>query len=156
MASTVELSALIESLRNEMKSLRKDFRKVRQHIEDPTGEKAKARSQNNGFRKPLNVSDELKAFLSLGPEDKISRADVTRRLNEYVTAKGLKSGQHIAMDDSLRSLLTPPEDVQITFLNIQKYINRHYIKDEPVPKPEKAAEAPVEKKKPTLKKAAAK
>jgi upstream activation factor subunit UAF30 len=150
------MEALLEKLIADVKSLHKDVRKIRQSIDDPTGEKAKARSQNNGFRKPLNVSDELKAFLSLGPEDKISRADVTRRLNEYVTAKGLKNGQHIAMDDSLRSLLTPPEDVQITFLNIQKYINRHYIKEEPAPKAEKVAEAPVEKKKPTLKKAAAK
>lgn len=155
-----DIQTALEALRTEIKALRKDFRKVKQHIEDPTGEKAKARSQNNGFRKPLTVSDELKTFLSLGPDDKISRADVTRRLNEYVTAKGLKQGQNITMDAALQALLTPPEDVQVTFLNIQKYINRHYLKEEaPATKgdaPETKAEpAKPEVKKPTLKKSSA-
>ena len=156
-STTTDIATALASLRDEIKALRKDLRKVKQHIEDPSGEKAKARSLNNGFRKPQNVSPELKAFLSMGPEDRISRADVTKRINEYVTAKGLKKGQHILLDDQLRSLLNPPEDVQLTFLNIQRYINPHYIKEEkpetekkprvkkePVAAP--ADEAPKEKK----------
>jgi len=150
MEATLEyLKSVIDEQSKELKALRKDIRKIRQHIEDPLGEKAKARSQNNGFRKPQVVSDELRSFLTLGPEDRISRADVTRRINEYVTEKGLKNGQNLTMDAALKSLLAPPDDVQVTFLNIQKYINRHYIKEVVEP----AAEAaPVEKKKPTLKK----
>jgi len=124
------LQTLIADQQKEFKAIRKDIRKIRQHIEDPTGEKAQLRSQNNGFRKPQVVSPELRSFLALGPDDKISRADVTRKLNEYVTEKGLKNGQNLTMDDKLQSLLSPPEGVQVTFLNIQKYINRHYIKEE--------------------------
>jgi len=155
--NTTDIATALASLRDEIKALRKDLRKVKQHIEDPSGEKAKARSLNNGFRKPQNVSPELKAFLSMGPEDRISRADVTKRINEYVTAAGLKKGQHILLDDQLRSLLNPPEDVQLTFLNIQRYINPHYIKEVPAVVPEAAAaEVPVKVaepvKKPTLKK----
>jgi upstream activation factor subunit UAF30 len=159
MASTTntDIATALASLRDEIKALRKDLRKVKQHIEDPSGEKAKARSLNNGFRKPQNVSPELKAFLSMGPEDRISRADVTKRINEYVTAKGLKKGQHILLDDQLRSLLNPPEDVQLTFLNIQRYINPHYIKEAPAVAAEAGAEVPTKVaepvKKPTLKKA---
>lgn len=151
MEATLEyLKSVIDEQSKELKALRKDVRKIRQHIEDPLGEKAKQRSLNNGFRKPLAISDELRSFLNLGPEDRISRADVTRKLNEYVTEKGLKNGQNLTLDDSLKSLLSPPEDVQVTFLNIQKYINRHYIKDvHEVPVTE-VSEAP--KKKPTLKK----
>jgi upstream activation factor subunit UAF30 len=151
MEATLEyLKSVIDEQSKELKALRKDIRKIRQHIEDPLGEKAKARSQNNGFRKPQVVSDELRAFLNLGPEDRISRADVTRRINEYVTEKGLKNGQNLTMDAALKSLLAPPDDVQVTFLNIQKYINRHYIKEVVEAAPVEAA--PVEKKKPTLKK----
>jgi upstream activation factor subunit UAF30 len=151
MESVLEyLKNAIDDQAKELKSMRKDIRKIRQHIEDPNGEKAQLRSQNNGFRKPQVVSPELRAFLNLGPEDKISRADVTKRINEYVTQKGLKHGQNLTMDDTLRSLLNPPEGVQITFLNIQKYINPHYIKESP--SPETLVAAPVEKKKPTLKK----
>lgn len=148
------MEAAFETLRAEIKALRKDLRKIKSYIEDPTGEKAKSRSQNNGFRKPLKVSDELKTFLGLGPDEKISRADVTRRLNEYVTSKNLKTGQNITMDGPLKALLTPPDDVQVTFLNIQKYINRHYIKEEPAPEVPKETPKP-EVKKPTLKKTAA-
>lgn len=151
MEATLEyLKSVIDEQSKELKALRKDIRKIRQHIEDPLGEKAKARSQNNGFRKPQVVSDELRCFLNMGPEDRISRADVTRKINEYVTDKGLKNGQNLTMDAPLKSLLAPPDDVQVTFLNIQKYINRHYIKEAVEAAPVEAA--PVEKKKPTLKK----
>jgi hypothetical protein len=132
MATVEELMALIEEQSKEIKAMRKDLRKIRQHIEDPTGEKAALRSQNNGFRKPQVVSDDLRAFLNLGPEDRISRADVTRKINEYVTVNNLKQGQNLTLDESLQKLLTPPEGTQVTFLNIQKYINRHYIKEVPV------------------------
>jgi SWIB/MDM2 domain len=134
MAVTLEtLSAALDALAKEQRSLRKDVRKIRQHIEDPTGEKQAARAQNNGFNKPLGVSEKLRAFLSLGADEKISRSQVTRRVNEYVEAKGLKSGQNITLDATLKELLQVPEGVQVTFLNIQKYINPHYVKE---PKPE--------------------
>jgi chromatin remodeling complex protein RSC6 len=81
-------------------------------------------------------------------------------MNEYVTEKGLKNGQNINLDASLKSLLDPPADVQVTFLNIQKYINKHYIKAEKEPKAPKAPkeepkakEAPAAAKRPTVKKA---
>jgi upstream activation factor subunit UAF30 len=131
----------LEILAKELKALRKDVRKIRQHIEDPSGEKQAARAQNNGFNKPLDVTPELRSFLSLGPEDKISRSQVTRKVNEYVEAKGLKKGQHITLDETLQKLLHPPEGTQVTFLNIQKYINPHYIKPV-VEKKEKPAADP--------------
>lgn len=156
MAVTLEsLSAALDVLAKEQRALRKDVRKIRQHIEDPTGEKQASRAQNNGFNKPLGVSEKLRAFLNLAADEKISRSQVTRKVNEYVEAKGLKTGQNISLDATLKDLLQVPEGVQVTFLNIQKYINPHYVK-EPKPEGEKkprtkkteetAAEAPKEKK----------
>ena len=146
--ATITLETLhtaLEAIAKEQRALRKDVRKIRQHFEDPEGEKAAARAQNNGFNKPLGVTDKLRAFLGLAADEKISRSQVTTRINTYVTEKGLKAGQNISLDESLKDLLQVPEGVQVTFLNIQKYINPHYIKEE---KP------PVEKK-PRAKKAAA-
>jgi len=135
----VEMSAdapvTLELLAKELKALRKDVRKIRQHFEDPTGEKQAARSQNNGFNKPLNVTDKLRTFLGLAADEKISRSQVTARINTYVTEKGLKAGQNISLDATLKDLLQPPEGTQITFLNIQKYINPHYIKEATEKKP---------------------
>lgn len=144
----VDAPVTLELLSKELKALRKDVRKIRQHIEDPTGEKQAARAQNNGFNKPQKVTDELRAFLSLGADEMISRSQVTTRINGYVTEKGLKAGQLITLDESLKKLLHPPEGTQVTFLNIQKYINPHYVKE---PKETKApvatpAEPPKEKK----------
>lgn len=145
MAVTLEsLNTHLETILKEQKSLRKVVNTIRQHIEDPTGEKAKARSENNGFKKPLAVSPELRAFLKLGPEERISRADVTKRVSAYCEQNSLKKGQLITLDEPLKALLNPPPDTQITFLNIQKYINHHFVKE---PKPEK--EAKPEKRKAT-------
>ena len=74
----------LETLDKELKAIRKELRKIKAHIEDPLGEKAKARSENNGFKKPLKVSPELHAFLKLGPDERISRADVTKKVNLYL------------------------------------------------------------------------
>jgi len=155
MADTVTLQSIFD----EIKLLRKDLRKVKNLIEDPQGEKAKARSTSNGFNKPLDISEELRKFLKMAAGEQISRSQVTKKVNEYVTEKGLKQGQNINLDASLKSILDPPADVQVTFLNIQKYINKHYIKTEK-PVKEKAAEAstsetpkPAAAKRPTVKKA---
>ena len=162
MATLETLTAALEAIAKEQRALHKDIRKIRQHFEDPTGEKQEARTKNNGFNKPLGVSEKLRAFLGLAADEKISRSQVTRKVNEYVEAKGLKAGQNISLDETLKDLLQVPEDVQVTFLNIQKYINPHYIKEEKPPTEKKprakkektesstpdaaAAEAPKEKK----------
>ena len=148
MATLETLNAAIEAIAKEQRALRKDIRKIRQHFEDPTGEKHEARTKNNGFNKPLGVSEKLRAFLGLAADEKISRSQVTRKVNEYVEAKGLKAGQNISLDATLQDILQVPEGIQVTFLNIQKYINPHYIKEEKPPTEKKprakkaAAEAP--------------
>ena len=146
----------LQTIFDEIKLLRKDLRKVKNLIEDPQGEKAKARSTSNGFNKPLDISEELRKFLKLAAGEQISRSQVTKKVNEYVTEKGLKQGQNINMDAPLKAILDPPADVQVTFLNIQKYINKHYIKAEkPVKEKASAAETPkpAAAKRPTVKKA---
>ena len=153
----------LQTIFDEIKLLRKDLRKVKNLIEDPQGEKAKARSTSNGFNKPLDISEELRKFLKLAAGEQISRSQVTKKVNEYVTEKGLKQGQNINLDASLKAILDPPADVQVTFLNIQKYINKHYIKaDKPVKEKATPAAAagttaeapkPAAAKRPTVKKA---
>ena len=139
----------LAALRTEVKNLTKLVRKIRSTQEDPNGEKAAARSKTNGFNREVKVDDELRTFLGLAEGELISRSQVTKRINVYVKENGLKhpdNGRVIVLDDKLRALLKPPEDVQVTFLNLQKYISPHYVKDEPtVETPtEPAAEPTVE------------
>ena len=131
MATLESLQTELAALAKDLKSLTKLVRKVRSHQEDPNGDKAKSRAENNGFNRPLEISSLLREFLELGPEDMISRSNVTRRINKYVTDNGLKhpdNGRVIIMDDKLIKLLSPPAGLEITFLNIQKYLSPHYIK----------------------------
>ena len=142
-----ELAAFREEVRSELKSIAKLIRKLRTAQEDPDGEKAKARSTNNGFNRPLDVTEKLRTFLALGDGELISRSEVTKRINAYVTSNGLKhpeNGRVIILDEKLTDLLNPPAGLQITFLNIQKYLSPHYIKVAPVPAhPAPVTEAPV-------------
>lgn len=137
------MATTLEDVMKEIKALRKDVRKIKSHIEDPTGEKRAARSLNNGFKKPLDVTPELRSFLGLAADEKISRAEVTSRITKYATEKGLKNGQYLNLDSALKSLLNPPEGIQLTFMNMQTYLKNHYVKP-PTPVKKTEAAAPVE------------
>jgi upstream activation factor subunit UAF30 len=125
----------IVALRSEVKTLTKLIRKIKNTQEDPDGEKAKKRAENNGFNRKQEITPKLRAFLALPAEELISRSEVTKFINKYILEKGLKhpeNGRQIILDDTLRDLLAPPADVVVTYLNLQKYLSPHYIKKEPV------------------------
>ena len=123
----------ITAFRNELKSLTKIVRKIKAKQDDPTGEKSANRAKNNGFNREQKISEKLRVFLDL-PEGKlVSRSTVTRSINEYVKANNLKhpdDGRILVLDKKLRDLLEPPTDVQVTFLNLQKFLSPHYTKVE--------------------------
>lgn len=121
----------ITALRNDIKNLAKLVRKVKSTQEDPDGEKAKKRAENNGFNRKQEITPQLREFLGLEGTDLISRSEVTKFINTYITEKGLKhpdNGRQIILDDKLRALLAPPADIQVTYLNLQKYLSPHYVK----------------------------
>ena len=121
----------IAALRNDIKNLTKLVRKIKNTQEDPDGEKAKARAANNGFNRKQDVTPKLREFLGLSEGELISRSEVTKFVNKYITDKGLKhpdNGRQIILDDKLKELLAPPADVQVTYLNLPKYLSPHYIK----------------------------
>jgi len=149
MSTTATEEVSLQQIYKELRSLSKLVRKVRAHQEDPTGEKAAERAKNNGFNRLQEVTPALRSFLGLGADEKISRSDVTKRVNAYIIEKGLKhpdNGKLIVLDEPLKSLLNPPADEQISYLNIQKYLSPHYVK----------ADEKVVETKPKVKKAAAK
>lgn len=120
----------LTALRAELKSLTKLVRKVKAKQDDPDGTKAAERAKNNGFNRKQNISDKLRAFISLPAGELISRSEVTKAITKYITDNGLKhpeNGRVLIMDEKLRDLLQPG-DVQVTFLNLQKFLSPHYVK----------------------------
>jgi chromatin remodeling complex protein RSC6 len=123
----------IAALRNDVKSLTKIVRKIKAKQDDPDGTKAASRAKNNGFNREQAISPKLREFLGVEEGKLVSRSFVTRAINNYVTEKGLKhpdNGRVLVLDEKLRTLLDPPADTQITFLNLQKYLSPHYTKVE--------------------------
>jgi upstream activation factor subunit UAF30 len=123
----------IAALRSDIKSLSKIVRKIKTKQDDPTGEKAASRAKNNGFNRKQAISEKLRRFLDLPEGELVSRSTVTRSINKYVTENSLKhpdNGRLLMLDDKLKDLLQPPDDVQITFLNLQKYLSPHYTRVE--------------------------
>jgi len=121
----------IAALRADIKALTKLIRKVKNTQEDPNGDKAKARAANNGFNRKQEITPKLREFLELPEGELISRSEVTKLVNKYITDKGLKhpdNGRQLILDDKLKELLQPPADVTVTYLNLQKYLSPHYVK----------------------------
>ena len=121
-AALTALKGLERRFTRELKEARKNRRKVRKELAE--GEKA-APSE---FEKPRPISDELGLFLGLGKSAHISRAEVTRSISNYVKSNGLGNGQKIAHNAALRTLLGISETDELTIFNMQKYLNRHYLK----------------------------
>ena len=137
----------IQQLQKDIKSLTKLVRKVYNHLQDPTGEKAAERAKNSALLRPKRVSDELRGFLALGADEMISRPEVTKRISAYIKEKGLQHPDNkkvIVPDDKLKKLLKPTAD--LTYTSMQSLLSPHYLPDEGAT--EKTAES-----KPKVKKA---
>ena len=95
---------------------------------------AEGSTSNNGkaFITPVPITNELAAFLGLEKGALISRRDVSKRLYAYAKSHNLQKGKVINTDATLRKLLGVTEKDEVTILNLQKHINKHYIKPVPV------------------------
>jgi len=116
------LKALERRFTREVREAKKSRRKVRKELAE--GETAPP----SEFQKLKPISDELSAFLGLGKSAQMSRAEVTRSISGYIKANGLNDGQKVKHNAALRTLLGISETDELTIFNMQKYLNRHYIK----------------------------
>lgn len=119
-----EVKRLDKRVHREIKDARKRKRRVRTE-----GEVEGAPRRLTIFEIPLKVSDELCRFLGHPTGTLISRSNVTKQVNNYVKEKNLKNKHNIAPDAALKKILQVPEGEQLTYFNLQKYLNKHYIKE---------------------------
>ena len=124
-ASTLlgQLKRLEKNVRREMKDARKRRRRVKL---DENGVEVKRAPSI--FERPTQVTAELLTFLGRPAASLMSRSEVTKAVNEYVKAHDLKNKHDIKPDAPLRKLLAIGEGEPLTYFNLQRYLNRHYIK----------------------------
>jgi len=125
--TVVTLLAHVKKLDKRVHREIKDARKRKKRVKTEDGVDAKPRTPSI-FERPVQVTDELCAFLNLPKGTLISRSQVTKGVNAYVKEKSLKDKHAIKPDAPLKKLLTVPEGIDLTYFNLQKYLNRHYVK----------------------------
>ena len=124
---------LIKSLTSRVAKLEKRVQRDRKVMDKKMKGRAKRVVDPNkppsGFAKPGPVSDELRAFLKLGPDELIARTEVTKKITEYCKANNLQKAEDkrtINVDGPLRKLLRIKKGDELTFFNLQKYMKVHY------------------------------
>lgn len=95
-------------------------------------EKKERDISNSGFMKPVGVSEPMRVFLQLQPEELTRRLDITKRLCEYIKVNDLqdpRDRRNIIPDKVLSELLNMTEgDPLLTYYSIQQKLKDHIIK----------------------------
>jgi len=86
----------------------------------------------SGFATPSKVSTELCEFLNKTDGTEMARTDVTKSVVAYIKENCLQENAEkkniIMPDNKLKSLLGITDEDKLTYFNLQKYMNKHFIK----------------------------
>jgi chromatin remodeling complex protein RSC6 len=130
------LREVVSELVTESKRLEKKSGKV-QKVADKRKRKNKVEGDASKparvsiFQIPVKISPELCAFMGRPAGSEESRSNVTKYVTTYVKENNLKNKHDINPDAKLRSLLRVPTTDKLTYFNLQKFLNVHYIKAAP-------------------------
>lgn len=132
-AKIQQVTSILSSMKADYKTLEKTVsRELKAASKSKKSKKVSTGNrQPSGFVKPSVISDELIAFLGKEAGTMMSRVEVSKGINAYITANGLKdkvSGRQINPDAKLAALLKVGKDEVLTYFNLQKYLKIHFIK----------------------------
>ena len=81
----------------------------------------------------VNFSNDLCKFMNKPMHSEAARTEVTKYIISYIKENNLQSVENkriIQPDTALKSLLRPKKKEKITFFNIQRYMNKHFLKSQ--------------------------
>lgn len=126
--TTAAMLAQVKKLEKRVHREIKDARKRKRRSKTEEGADAKPRAPSI-FERPTKVTDELCVFLGKPKGTLMSRSEVTKAVNNYVKEKELKNKHDIKPDAALKKLLAIGDADPLTYFNLQRYLNRHYVKE---------------------------
>lgn len=133
------LNGLRETISTLHAQLKKLEKRVAREIKDARKRKRRTTPQldENGVAKPARLSifeiptklsDDLCVFLGKPKGSEMSRSNVTKAVTTYIKEKGLKNKHDIKPDAPLKKLLGVADTEGLTYFNLQRYLNKHYVK----------------------------
>ena len=128
---TVKLQ--INTLQHSVKQIEKTIKKKMKDLKkEVIKNKQKGNRKPSGFAKPGKITKELCNFLNKDEGTEIARTEVTRALVAYIKENKLDNndnGQIINPDNKLKELLGLDDNQNLTYFTIQKYMNKHFVKN---------------------------
>ena len=121
------------AFQTQIKYLKKGVEKELKQVRSTIKKKSSIPRKPSGFAVPSLISDDLCKFMGEEPKTKMARTEVTRFIIQYIKDKSLqyKDNKKIILPDENLSKLLGVEgenETVITYFNIQRYMNKHFIK----------------------------
>jgi len=117
---------------NQVRVLEKNVNKKIRVLERKINKnKNKGSRQPSGFALPTKISKELCEFMNEPHGVSMARTEVTQYIIQYIKKKNLQdksNGRKIKPDNALKTLLNIKKSDDLTYFNLQKYMNQHFVK----------------------------
>jgi chromatin remodeling complex protein RSC6 len=125
----IHVNTLQQQIRQLEKNIKKEMKGLKKVVEKS---KNKGNKKPSGFANPTKVTKELCEFMNKQEGTQIARTEVTRALISYIKSNNLqnKSNKKIILpDEKLQFLLGINQEQELTYFNLQKYMNKHFISE---------------------------
>jgi len=137
MAAIDIMESTIIIQKQQLLNTEKEFHKFKKNalhfIDNTKKELVKKQRKPSGFVLPVPISDDLCDFLEKPRGTRIPRTEVTRFLIQYISKNELMNPNkktQVVPNERLMKLLGNEVDLEnLTRFNIQKYMNRHFIRE---------------------------
>ena len=127
-----QFKSQITTLSVQLKGLEKTVKKeIKQNKRLITKKQTKGSRKPSGFAEASPISKDLCEFLGKDLGATVARTEVTKFVCAYIKQNSLANTDNkrvIQPDDKLKSLLGTDDDTVVTYFNIQRFMNKHFIK----------------------------
>lgn len=133
LSTIYQMKNSITILQNQVKLMEKDKNKTIKKLRKELQKKKERRTREpSGFAKPTKISNKLCEFLNKPPGSEVARTEVTQYLITYIKENKLQNQNNksfITPDKKLSELLNTDDKDNITYFNIQGFMNKHFIQN---------------------------
>tara|TARA_B100002051_G_scaffold60878_1_gene56793 strand:- start:488 stop:988 length:501 start_codon:yes stop_codon:yes gene_type:complete len=124
----------ITMLQNQVRALEKTVGKqMRNYAREAKKIKNKGNRKPSGFAVAGKISDELCEFMQKPKGSTAARTEVTQYIIKYIKDNNLQWVENrkiIKPNTPLKNLLAVQPNEEVTYFNIQRFMNKHFIKEQ--------------------------